>query len=286
MKITGKTRLTGIIGWPLSHTLSPAMHNAAFEHAGIDLCYVPFPVKEEDFDRAIKGIAALGIAGLNVTIPYKEKIVSYLSELSREARLIGAVNTIKVIEDRMIGYNTDGTGFITSVEEVGYRVEGRSVLIIGAGGAARAVSFQLAIEGVREIVIANRSVDKAVRLKEAINLHFPSLPIQAVDLSRETLRVVTEEIDMVVNATSLGLEKEDPSPIPFEFIHSHMFVCDLIYNPVETTLLKYARDRGCIYINGIGMLIHQGAASFKIWTGITPPIEVMKRAIEENLKVT
>lgn len=286
MKITGKTRLIGIIGWPLFHTLSPVMHNTAFEHLGLDFCYVPLPVKEDRFKEAIYGISALGFIGFNVTVPYKEKIIPYLAKTSEEVRLIGAVNTVKITESGMAGYNTDGRGFIMALKDASYQVREKRVLILGAGGAAKAVAMQLALEGVAEIIISNRSLDRALALKENINQYFPSLPAHGVDNSYESLLSHKDRIDMVVNATSLGLHREDPSPVPEEFFHEDMFVCDLIYNPPETTFLKYAKAHGCRYINGLGMLVHQGGIAFQIWTGKKPPIDLMKKALEQNLPIS
>ena len=284
MKITGKTRVLGIIGWPVAHSLSPVMHNAAVEYLGLDLCYIPFSVKEGSFDSAIKGIPALSIAGLNVTVPYKERVLSHLSEISKEAKIIGAVNTIKVEEDRLIGYNTDGVGFISSLKEVGHPVKNHSLLIIGAGGAAKAVVFQSAAEGAREIIIANRTIDKAIDLKRQTETHFPLIKINAIGIGGRELKNAISRADIVVNTTSLGLRMEDPSPLPNGLLHEGLFICDLIYNPPETALIRDARESGCQYMNGIGMLLHQGGASFKIWMEVEPPLEVMRQALETTIR--
>lgn len=284
MKITGKTRVIGIIGWPVTHSLSPVMHNAAFEYLDLDFCYVPLGVKEGNLGVAIRGVPALNIAGINVTIPYKESVLPYLSETSVEAKMIGAVNTIKVVDDRLIGYNTDGMGFTTSLKEVSYTVSGHSILILGGGGAAKAVAFQSAAEGAREITIANRTINKAMVLKEQIENCFPSTTIKATGIGYHEIKGIVNRVDIVVNATSIGLKRSDPSPIPKELLHPELFICDLIYNPPETALIEYAKELGCKYINGIGMLLHQGGGSFKIWTGVEPPLEVMKKALEGALK--
>ena len=274
----------GIIGWPVTHSLSPVMHNAAFEYLGLDFCYLPFSVKGGNFDSAIKGIPALNIAGLNVTIPYKESVLPYLSEISKEAKIIGAVNTIKVEGKRLIGYNTDGIGFISSLIEMSYPVRDRSLLILGSGGAAKAVVFQSAAEGVREIIIANRTVDKAIDLKRQTEAQFPSIKMEAISLGYMELKNAISRADIVVNTTSLGLRMEDPSPLPNGLLHEGLFICDLIYNPPETALIRDARDSGCRYMNGMGMLLHQGGVSFKIWTEVEPPLEVMRQAIETAIR--
>lgn len=284
MKITGKTRIVGIIGSPVTHSLSPVMHNAAFEHLGLDFCYVPFSVKKEYLDLAIKSVPALSIAGLNVTVPHKESVLPLLSELSDGAEMMGAVNTIKVIDDRLIGHNTDGVGFTTSLKEVNYCLRGRSLLILGGGGAAKAVVFQAAIEGAEEITIANRTVSKARLLKEQAERYFPSVNIESMGSGYDELKSVINRVDIVINTTSVGLKMGDPSPVPKEILHKGLFICDLIYNPPETALIRYAREIGCKYINGIGMLLYQGGASFRLWTDVEPPLEIMRRALEETIR--
>lgn len=284
MKITGKTRILGIIGWPVKHSLSPIMHNAAFEHLGLDFCYIPFAVKEDHVEKAIKGITALNISGLNVTIPHKESLIPFLSETSEEVKMIGAVNTIKIMDNRLIGYNTDGPGFIASLKEAGINIKDHSLLILGAGGAAKAVVFQSVIEGAREIIISNRTVQKAITMKKQIEKHYPSAKIKTTGIGYDELKDIIDRVDIIVNATSVGLKSGDPSPIPKELINKRMFVCDLIYNPPETSLIKYAKASGCKFMNGVGMLLHQGVIAFKIFTGSEAPVEVMRNSLEDALK--
>ncbi len=284
MKITGKSKVFGIIGWPVSHSLSPVFHNAAFDYLGLDCCYVPLPVEVGRLDVAIRAISALNIAGLNITVPHKEGVIPYLSELSEEAMMIGAVNTIKVSGERLLGYNTDGIGFITSLHEAGQSVSGRSILILGAGGAARAVVFAAANGAAEKIIIANRTAGKAESLKEQVQKHFPSVKVEATGMGYDDLREVSNKVDMIINTTSLGLKKGDPSPVPREFLHRDLFVCDLIYNPPETELVRYAKDLCRGYMNGLGMLLHQGAASFKLWTDIKPPVHIMRQALQDALQ--
>lgn len=281
MRITGKTRVFGIIGWPVTHSLSPVMHNAAFEYLGLDFCYVPFAVREGCLESAIRSMQSLNIAGINVTIPHKESVLPYLSEITEDAQIIGAVNTIKVADDKLIGYNTDGIGFISSLKEAGFSVKGRSLLVLGGGGAAKAVVFQSAAEGAIEIIIANRTFNKARLLKEQVKEHFPSLKADAAGTGYKELKGIVDKVDIVINTTSLGLQKEDPLPFPKELLYNRLFICDLIYNPPETGLIAYAKKSGCQYINGLGMLLHQGAAAFKLWTGAEPPLEIMRKALEE-----
>ena len=284
MKITGKTRIIGIIGWPVKHSLSPIMHNAAFEHLGLDFCYVPFAVKEDHIEKAIKGIPALNISGLNVTIPHKESVIPFLSETSEEVKMIGAVNTIKIMDNKLIGYNTDGPGFIASLKEAGISIKNHSLLILGAGGAAKAVVFQSAIEGAREIIIANRTIQKAISIKNQTEKYLPSVNLKTTGIGYDELKDIIGRVDIIVNATSIGLKSGDPSPIPNELINKRLFVCDLIYNPPETSLIKYAKASGCKFMNGTGMLLHQGVIAFKIFTGSEAPIEVMRKSLEDALK--
>lgn len=283
MKITGKTKVIGIIGWPVSHSLSPVMHNAAFKHLGLDFCYVPFAIKAEHLNLAMEAVPALNIAGLNVTVPYKESVLKYVSELSEEAIMIGAVNTIKMENNRLTGYNTDGTGFTASLREAGNPVGEHVLLILGSGGSAKAVAFQSAAEGAKEIIIANRTVNRAVALRNRIKEYFPLINVTVTGTGFNELKGVMDKVDTVVNATSVGLDRRDTSPVPMELLHNGLFICDLIYNPAETALLKYAKELGCRFINGLGMLVYQGAASFRIWTGVEPPVEVMRRAVEDAL---
>jgi len=284
MKIRGHTKVLGIIGWPVSHSLSPVIHNAAFEHLDLDYCYVPFPVRKEDLETAVFSLKAFNIAGVNVTVPHKESIIAYLSDISREASIIGAVNTVLVDGDALRGYNTDGKGFIASMKELGHDIHDRSVLILGAGGAARAVAVQSAIEGAKEIFISNRTARRAEDLKTLIENRFPSVVVAALGLTFDEIEKVIGRADVVINTTSLGLHEGDPSPIPRELLHPGMFIYDLIYNPPETTLLRYAREAGCECANGLGMLVHQGGEAFKIWTGIEPPIDVMYKAARDALE--
>jgi len=284
MKITGKSKVFGIIGRPVSHSLSPVFQNAAFEYLGLDCCYVPFPVDAGQIDAAIRAIPALNIAGVNVTVPYKESVISYLTELSAEAMMIGAVNTITVSGDCLVGHNTDGQGFMASLNESGQTVNGRSILMIGAGGAARAVVFSIAAGGAGTIFIANRTVSRAESLKEQVRKYFSAIKIEVAGMEHDDLKRVINKVDMVINTTSIGLMRGAPSPVPKELLHKDLFVCDLIYNPPDTELIRYAKELCSGHMNGSGMLIFQGAASFKLWTGIEPPVHVMRQALQDALQ--
>lgn len=277
--ITGMTKIVGIFGYPIEHTLSPFMHNAAFEALGLDYCYIPFSVHPDNLRSAAAAIKVLNIVGVNITIPHKEAIIPYLDGLDREAELIGAVNTILNKDGKLIGYNTDGRGFIKSLkEEGGVNPKGESVMIIGAGGAARAIAFSLAIERVDKIFINDIISEKAKELSCAVSTKTSTESIHIKDLKEGI-----DEVDILINATPLGMKKEDPLPIATELLSKGLFVYDIVYNPPETPLIKEAKKRGAKTLGGLGMLLYQGALSFNIWTGQEPPVDVMRKAIENKI---
>ncbi len=269
MKISGKTRIVGLFGYPVEHSLSPAMHNAAFQYLNMDYCYVTFPVAPALLHDAVNAVRALNLAGVNVTVPHKENVIPFLDDVNEEASFIGAVNTIQNSNGVLRGYNTDGRGFMQSLHEAGIPVRGKSVLIVGAGGACRAISYYLSSDaGVLQIYDVDR--DKAERLVRDLGSIRSNVSHAG---SIESL----EEIDMVINATPLGLKEGDPSPIDPSLIRGDMAVCDLIYK--ETGLLKSASEKGCRTLNGLGMLLYQGVLAFEIWTGVRPPADIMRKAL-------
>jgi shikimate dehydrogenase len=271
MKITGRTKITGIFGSPVDHTLSPAMQNAAFEALGLDYCYMPFPVHPDNLADAVQSIRALNIAGVNITVPHKEKVMALLDTIDKEALFIGAVNTIVNAEGRLDGYNTDGRGFMQSLDEKGISVQNKKILITGAGGASRAVSYYLCMKA-DNVFLYGRTKMKVDKL--------------AADLKQINNNVSTVgstynigEYDIVINATPLGLKEDDPLPFDTEQLKSEQVVCDLIYK--ETRLLKEASRKGCVTMNGLGMLLWQGVLAFELWTGKKPPVEVMRNALNQ-----
>jgi len=281
MKITGKTKIVGIFGYPIEHTFSPLMHNAAFSALGLDYCYIPFEVRPEDLKSALESIRALNIRGVNITVPHKEAVIKYLDGLSKEAKLIGAVNTIENRNGRLIGHNTDGRGFIKSLlEDAKTKVKGKSVLLIGAGGAGKGVAVSCALEGASEVVIANRTIKKAEELAKYLSRHFKKIKFFAIPLEKHKILNAIVKTDILINATSLGLQGKGLLPISQKDLHRDLVIYDLIYNPQITPLLKIARRAGVKKaVNGLGMLIHQGAIAFQIWTGKKPPVDVMKKAV-------
>ncbi|MFZ3064395.1 MAG: shikimate dehydrogenase [Nitrospirota bacterium] len=281
MKITGKTKIVGIFGYPVEHTFSPLMHNAAFSALGLDYSYIPFEVRPEDLKRAVEGIRALNIRGVNITVPHKEAVIKYLDELSKEAKLIGAVNTIENKGGKLIGHNTDGRGFIKSLlDDAKTRVKGKSVLLLGAGGAGKGVAVSCALEGASEITIANRTVKRADELVGYLKRNFKKTKFSVIPLDGHELAKGIAGADILINATFIGLKGKGLLPISQKDLHRDLVIYDLIYNPQITLLLKIAGRAGVKKaVNGLGMLIHQGALAFQIWTGKKPPVDVMKKAV-------
>jgi len=286
MDIKGTTKMTGLFGCPVHHTFSPAMHNASFEALGLDYVYLPFEVRPEDLEGAVKSLIPLGIAGVNVTIPHKEKVIPFLDEVSPEAGLIGSVNTIQVKDRRLIGYNTDAYGFKKSLKEVlGVELRSKRVFVMGAGGASRAVCFQAAISGAEEIVIADIEAGRAETLCRAVAGKFPSCRVGTCPVEAPAIHKVLAGKDLFVNATPIGMKPDDSPVIQAGWLSPDASVFDLIYNPEETRLLREARERGHKTTNGIGMLVYQGAKAFEIFTGRKPPVETMLRVFKGKLAV-
>lgn len=280
--LTGRTRVLGVFGYPVEHSLSPAMHNAALEALSLDYVYVPFSVAPDRLADALVGVRALGIAGVNLTIPHKENVLRLLDEVAPEAVAIGAVNTVALADGRLVGYNTDGHGFAAPLAEDGIAVRGRRVVVLGAGGAARAVVFRLAADGA-EVFLYNRSVERAQRLAEAAS-QVAGGSVAAL-ASEEAVGAALTDSVLLVNATSVGMapKSEEFPPVPREALHPGLTVYDLVYRPLMTGLLSAARRAGCRIVTGERMLVHQGAKSLQIWTGRPAPIEVMVRAVRAAL---
>jgi len=283
MPISGKTRLCGLIGDPVEHTMSPAMHNAAFRELGLDFLYVPFRVKREELGKAIEGMRALNIKGLNVTIPHKVAVLQFLDELDPLAGKIGAVNTIVNDDGLLKGYNTDASGFLQALLEREIEPEGRNIVILGAGGASRAVSFILADRGAH-LVILNRLLELnwAEELAGRISQIF-SKEVEALELNRENLIKALGKADILVNTTSVGMSPNiDETPVASDLLRSDVVVFDIVYNPIKTRLLREAEMAGAKTIGGLDMLVWQGALAFEKWTGRKAPVELMR---EEAIKL-
>jgi shikimate dehydrogenase len=278
LNINGQTKLVGLIGYPVEHSLSPAMHNSAFAALSLNWCYVPLPVPPERLGEAVAGLRALGLAGVNVTVPHKEAVMSYLDEVTPAAQAIGAVNTI-VVRKGLIGHNTDWQGFLTALSEGGFDPQGKRAVVLGAGGAARAVVHALARAGA-QVTVLNRTLARAQALIQDFSPLFPALP-----LTLQTLEEQTAGAHLLVNATPVGMWPQVdqsiwPEDLPFP---GHLTVFDLVYNPRQTKLLRQAEAVGAKVIGGLGMLVHQGAAAFELWTGEKAPVEVMYEATNKIL---
>jgi len=274
MIITGRTKITGLYGYPVEHTLSPLMHNAAFAHLGLDYCYLPFSVRPDSLKTAVESVRALNLAGVNVTLPHKESVIPYLDNVNDEALFIGAVNTIVNQEGKLTGYNTDGRGFMRSLSENNITLNNKKVLIVGAGGASRAICYYLS--------------EKAARLY-LFDIDTTKLEKLVSDLSEirnniSILKNITElqDFDLLINATPLGLRTADPLPLDVSLLYSQQTVCDLIYK--KTSLLSQAEQRGCKTVGGLGMLLWQGVLAFELWTRTTPPVEIMRSALLSGIK--
>ncbi len=284
--ITGKTKIVGILGYPVGHTLSPIMHNTAFQTAGLDWKYIPLPVTPEKINDAACALRTFNFMGANVTVPHKQAIMRQMDELDISAREIGAVNTIALKNNRLIGYNTDADGFLQSLLTANFNPKGTRVLVLGAGGAARAVLFALANAGAKEIAVYNRTVERAAFLVDDLSTDFTGTRFSCELLSPQILHAANNHFDLVVNTTSLGMSPHtETSPWAADIpLPENALICDLVYNPLKTQFLRQAENAGLPTVDGVGMLIHQGAKAFKIWTGEDAPIEAMRQAVLEKLK--
>jgi shikimate dehydrogenase len=273
------TVLYGVIGDPIRHSRSPVMMARAFRETGINAAYGAFHVRPDRLAEAIAGIRALGFGGLNVTIPHKIGVMACLDEIDEGARAIGAVNTIVNDNGRLIGYNTDGIGYVRSLkEEAGADPAGRSIVVLGCGGAARGIVWALAREKPKEIVLANRTAGRAAELAEAFA---GAARFRTVEW-RELPEAVAEA-DIVINTTSVGMAPNaDERPIDPEWLRPGAIASDLVYNPLTTAFLQGAARRGCRIHGGLGMFVYQGAYAFEYWTGKAAPIRAMREAVLES----
>jgi shikimate dehydrogenase len=276
--IDAHTALTGVLGYPVRHSLSPAMHNAAFRALGLNGVYLAFEVAPDRLAQAIAGMRGLGIRGLNLTIPHKEAVIPLLDGLTDAARHIGAVNTLFWDGERLVGDNTDAEGFLRALDEAGVNPAGQAVLVVGAGGAARAVVYALRQQGCT-VWLANRSRERAEALANAFGC------AGVLPLERDALTQVAAHADGLVNCTSLGMEPhaDTTPPVPVEALPVGAWVCDLVYRPLQTRLLQAAAARGLTTIDGLGMLVHQGALAFERWTGSPAPVAILAQAARAQI---
>jgi shikimate dehydrogenase len=282
-EITGQSKICGVIGDPIGHTISPAMHNAAFKALNLDYVYVPFRVSKEDLPRAVEGLRVFNIRGVNITIPHKVSIMPLLDEIDEFAQKIGAVNVVVNDNGILTGYNTDAHGFLYALLDQGIEPEGQKVVVLGAGGASRSICFALAERGA-SLTIVNRTPGKAARFATEMS-EMTGRSIQVLSLTKENLAAVLENSNILINTTSVGMYPHaDATLVEHDILRPHLTVVDIVYNPFKTKLLAEAEKAGARTINGIDMLIWQGALAFEIWTGKQAPINIMRKDAQRFLK--
>lgn len=284
-RIKGSTQLTCIIGSPVDHSKSPYMHNLAFEKLGLDYAYMAFDIKEGSLKQGVDGLRTLNVRGFNITMPHKQEVMKYLDKIEEDAKLIGAVNTVLNDNGKLIGYNTDGKGFIKSLEERNIKYIDKKIVIIGAGGAAKAIAIELALKGVKDILIVNRTLEKAEAISHTINKNIEGSESRSLVLDEKLLKEELKDASILINTTSVGMgDSIDKNIIKNEdTLDKDLFVADLIYNPVKTKFLSMAEEKGCRIMNGLDMLVYQGALVFKIWTGADMPVEIIEKMQKRNL---
>ncbi len=275
--ISGKTRLLALIGHPVTHSLSPAMHNAAFAEDDLDFVYVCLDVDPGSLPAAVKGLEALNLRGFNVTMPYKRAMIPLVDDLDESARISGAVNTVVIEASGTRGFNTDGGGMVMACEEVGIELRDRSVLLLGSGGTAAAIAVAFGEAGVGKLHIASRNIEHAASLQDKLSRNgMRNLSVHPLDASEQGL----PDANVVVNATPLGMKEDDPMPVPPEYVRKGRTFCDVVYRPGgETTLVRLARERGVPVVAGDRMLLYQGVLAQKLWTGRDPNVRAMDQAI-------
>lgn len=281
-EITGHTRLTGLLGSPVAHSKSPLMHNEAFRLLRLDYVYLCFDVKEDSLKTAFEGLKKLKVAGFNCTMPDKTAICELLDDLSPAAKMIGAVNTVVNENGRYIGHNTDGIGYMQSVKDAGFDIKGETMTLLGAGGAASSIFVQAALDGVKKInlfSIKDRFWEKAEKMVDMVNSN-TDCDAKLIELGNDDiLNEAISNSKILTNATSVGMAPNTDNCIvkDFSVFNENLIVSDVIYNPMETKLLKIAKEHGCPTFNGIYMLLYQGAEAFKLFTGKDMPVEEIKK---------
>ena len=278
MHINGSTTIVGVFGAPVTHTASPAMHNAAFDALKMNWRYLAFQVEPQNLRTALEGARDMGIVGINLTVPHKILALDCLDAVDAEARKLGAVNTVAIEKRKMRGFNTDGYGFIKAVkEDFNVSVKGRRVLVLGAGGAGRGIAVKCALEGAAKIIVANRTLARIEPVAREIRL--TKVEFLPLSLDAEGIAKVIGDVDLVVNATSVGMKEGESLGLGAELFSPRLHVYDTIYRPAQTELLRVAEGAGARVANGLSMLLHQGAKAFEIWTKRKAPLAVMRRAL-------
>ncbi|MFO7797338.1 MAG: shikimate dehydrogenase [Promethearchaeia archaeon] len=281
--IDSQTNVLGLIGHPVQHSMSPIMHNAVIQKLNLKYIYLAFDVDPKNLKKAMSGIRALNIKGINVTIPYKQEIMKFVDEIDPLAKKIGAINTIKNVDGYLIARNTDTAGAKKSLKDAKCKFQGKNVLVLGAGGASRAICFALAEEA-NKIIISNRTEDKAISLAKEIK-NKVNTDAEGYSNQKNILEKFIENVDILINTTPLGMyPKTNQIPLPEHLLIEDLFVFDVIYNPLKTKLLKVAEKKGCNILGGLDMLVNQGALAFEWWTGKEADINLMKTKITKYLE--
>lgn len=282
MHIDGSTTIVGIFGAPIKHTASPAMHNAAFAALEMNWAYLAFHVDPQNLRSALRGANDMGIVGMNLTIPHKILALDWIDEIDTEARKLGAVNTVSMEKGKLRGFNTDGYGFLKGIkEDFNLSIKGKRVLVLGAGGAGHGIAVKCAMDGAARVIVANRTPARIDLI--ANEVRSTKTEFLALTLAAEDIRKVIHEVDLVVNATSVGLEEHDSLGLGADLFSPRLHVYDTIYRPAETELLRIAESAGAKVANGLSMLLHQGAKAFEIWTKRKAPLAVMRRALRASV---
>lgn len=287
-RIQGTTGVIGLVGYPLKHSKSPHMHNSALEKLGLDYVYLCFEVQEGKIKEGLEALKTINAKGSNITFPHKQKVFNYLDEISEEARIIGAVNTITIdLESKKTkGYNTDGRGFVASLEELKVEYKGKKVVVVGVGGAGRAIAIQLAYDGAKEICIKEIDKNQAREVKNTIENNISGVKVKFIE-DEENLKKELEKSSLLINATPLGMKGlEDKSIITTsETLSKNVFVYDIVYGAGETKLLKYAKQAGCRSTTGENMMVWQGAIAFKLWFNKEMPQEYVREELKKLKKL-
>ena len=282
MNINGSTTIVGIFGSPIAHTASPAMHNAAFKALKMNWVYLAFPVHAQNLCAALLGARDMGLTGVNLTVPHKVLALDIVDEVAEEARKLGAINTVLIEDGKLRGFNTDGYGFAKAIkEEFNFALRGKRVLVLGAGGAGRAIAVQCALEGAARVFVANRTAAKIDPIAKEISA--TKTAFCAAALTTDGIARVINDVDLLVNATSVGLLEGESLGLDAKLFSPRLFIYDTVYRPAKTELLRTAAVAGAKTANGLGMLLHQGARAFEIWTKRKAPLAVMRRAIKSTV---
>ena len=284
MVYTGKTKNLGVMGYPIKHSLSPVIQNAAIEAAGIDYAYIALPVAPDALADAVKGLQALNFTGFNITIPHKVKIMQYLDAIDEAAKIIGAVNTVHIKDGKLYGHNTDAIGFITPLLKEGIAVQGKTAVILGAGGACRAVICGLAQHGIKNIILGVRNPAKGQAMADSFAGKIKTA-LKAYDWHSDEFKNWLGKADLLVNTTPLGMQPnvDTMAPVDWDDVNAAAFVYDIVYVPAMTRFLSEAKQHGHRILNGERMLAEQGAAALKIWTGADIDVDVMTKALRRFL---